>query len=181
MSEKKLIILDRDGVINFDAPEFVKSPEEWRAIPGSLEAIALLKSKGYLTAIATNQSGVGRGYFSKQTLVAIHAKLLAAVRAAGGEIVQIKYCPHLPTDNCFCRKPKPGLLLELITELQIDPMVDTVFAVGDSARDIESALAAYCKPILVKTGNGEKTSREWPAGVLIPVYADLLEFVKTLP
>ena len=130
----KLIILDRDGVINEDSDAYIKSPEEWRPIPGSLEAIARLHGTGWTVVIASNQSGVGRGLFDEETLEQIHAKLDAAVEAAGGEVDAIYFCPHAPEEQCHCRKPKPGLLQAI--SLDYDVSLHGVPAVGDSLRDL---------------------------------------------
>ncbi len=172
----KLIILDRDGVINEDSPDFVKSPEEWHAIPGSLEAIALMNHANISVAIASNQSGIARGLFSEITLDAIHQKMAHELMAHQGYIDRIFYCPHGPNDHCECRKPKPGLLLQAMQYFNIAPE-DTYF-VGDSQRDIDAAIAAHCQPVLVRSGNGSNT-RITDASTL-PVYNDLLAFVQTL-
>ena len=154
---QKVIILDRDGVINVDSKNYIKSPAEWQPLPGSLEAICNMNQLGYTVAIATNQSGIGRGLFSIQDLAAIHQKLLTAVTTAGGKILKINYCPHIPADNCLCRKPKPGLLLNLFAEFNIQPKQHEVFFVGDALRDLQAAQAANCQPILLKTGVGMHT------------------------
>ena len=124
----KLVILDRDGVINHDSDDYIKSPEEWVPIPGSLEAIARLHREGYKVIVATNQSGVGRGLFDMDTLGRIHARMLEAVRAKGGEIDAIFFCPHKPEDNCGCRKPQPGLFQEIAERLKVN--LNGVYAVG---------------------------------------------------
>jgi D-glycero-D-manno-heptose 1,7-bisphosphate phosphatase len=170
----KLIILDRDGVINEDSPDFVKSPEEWRAIPGSLEAIALLNKANILVAIASNQSGLARGLFSEITLDAIHRKMVHELMAHQGYIDKIFYCPHGPNDNCNCRKPKPGLLLQAMHYFGVTPE-ETCF-VGDSQRDIDAAITAQCQPILVRTGNGSHA----PCKNDIITYDNLLTFALTL-
>lgn len=154
-----LVILDRDGVINYDSPDFVKNPVEWNPIPGSLEAIARLCDAGYTVAVATNQSGVGRGLFDEDTLQRIHHKMIDAVRAAGGDIAVIAYCPHHPDAGCACRKPKTGLLEALSRNL--GQPLDDVPCIGDSARDLEAATRAGARPILVLTGNGQTTRSEW--------------------
>lgn len=170
----KLILLDRDGVINFDSPDYIKSPEEWQPIPGSLEAIALLTRAGFTVAVTTNQSGVGRGYYDLKTLAAIHEKMLTQVREEGGEISAIFFCPHHPDEQCLCRKPKPGLLFQARDYFQAD--LSEVWSVGDSKRDIEAAVAAGCKPVLVRTGNGDKVLKDnqlnLPDSILI--FDDLL-------
>jgi len=152
----KLVILDRDGVINEDSPDFIKSPGEWKAIPGSLEAIALLNKANILVAIASNQSGLARGLFTEITLDAIHQKMAHELMLHQGHIDRIFYCPHGPNDNCECRKPKPGLLLQAMKHFGVTPE-ETCF-VGDSQRDIDAAIDAHCQPVLVRTGNGHATT-----------------------
>jgi D-glycero-D-manno-heptose 1,7-bisphosphate phosphatase len=147
-----ILILDRDGVINFDSKHYIKSPEEWQPIPGSLEAIAALSNAGYTIAVATNQSGVGRKLYDQKTLAAIHEKMQAAVTALGGKIAAIFYCPHIPDEFCFCRKPEPGLLHQIRDYFQCD--LNGVWLVGDSLRDLQAAEKVGCQPVLVKTGNG---------------------------
>ncbi len=159
----KLIILDRDGVINHDSDAFIKSPDEWRPIAGSLEAIARLGKAGYRVVVATNQSGVGRGLFDLATLTAIHTKMHQAVTAAGGRLDAIFFCPHSADANCHCRKPQPGMLEEILRRFQVEPQ--SVTAVGDSLRDLQAAAAVGSKPVLVLTGKGQKTMQ---AGGLPP-------------
>jgi D-glycero-D-manno-heptose 1,7-bisphosphate phosphatase len=154
----QLVILDRDGVINRDSPDFVRSPEAWIPLPGSLEAIAALTRAGARVAVATNQSGLARGLFDADTLAAIHDELRSRVRAAGGRIEVIAHCPHGPDDGCDCRKPKPGLVRRIAADLDVDP-AGAPF-VGDSRRDLEAAVAAGCRPVLVRTGNGRRTEAE---------------------
>ena len=151
----KLIILDRDGVINEDSDEFIKSPDEWFAIPGSLEAISLLKQNGWHVAVATNQSGISRGYFDSQTLQRIHAKMQSALSAYGTKIDIIVHCPHGPSDSCDCRKPKPGLYRQIANHFKCS--LFNVPVIGDSERDLVAALEVKASPILVKTGKGLKT------------------------
>jgi D-glycero-D-manno-heptose 1,7-bisphosphate phosphatase len=151
----KLVILDRDGVINEDSSEFIKSPAEWKPLPGSLEAIARLSAGGFTVVIATNQSGIGRGLLDEPTLAAIHGKMQAAVTAAGGRIDAIYYCPHRPDENCECRKPLPGLLREISARYRT--ALDGVPLIGDSTRDIAAARAVGARPILVLTGSGRET------------------------
>jgi D-glycero-D-manno-heptose 1,7-bisphosphate phosphatase len=159
----KLIILDRDGVINHDSDAFIKSPDEWRPIAGSLEAIARLGKAGYRVVVATNQSGVGRGLFDLATLAAIHTKMHRAVIAAGGHLDAIFFCPHAADAHCHCRKPEPGMLEEILRRFQVEPQ--SVTAVGDSLRDLQAAAAVGTKPVLVLTGKGQKTMQ---AGGLPP-------------
>lgn len=167
----KLVILDRDGVINKDSDEYVKSPEEWVALPGSLEAIAKLKECGYTIALATNQSGVGRGYFSHETLHAIHDKMQSELQALGGCIDAIFYCPHHPDENCDCRKPKPGLLHQIQTHFQC--ALKGVPFIGDSMRDMEAGIAADCQAVLVKTGRGMNAFQRAQHNTKILVFNDL--------
>ena len=177
---QKLIILDRDGVINHDSPDYIKSPAEWHAIPSSITAISLLKKKGYLVAIATNQSGIGRGYYSTETLEKIHNKLITLLKETNTTIDKIVFCPHPPQDNCYCRKPKPGMLNEILSFFNIDPKAQTIYFVGDAKRDLLAAKAAFCKPILVKTGKGKQTLQDAPEIPLDTVYNDLLSFAESL-
>ena len=174
----KLVILDRDGVINHDSASYIKSPAEWKPIPGSLEAIALLNQAGYRVLVATNQSGVGRGLFDMATLNAIHDKMHRALGLAGGRIDGIFYCPHAQDAGCNCRKPKPGLLEEIGRRFGVS--LEGVPFIGDSLRDIEAALAVGAQPVLVLTGKGKKTRKEggYPDGT--PIHADLSEAVRNL-
>jgi D-glycero-D-manno-heptose 1,7-bisphosphate phosphatase len=156
----ELIILDRDGVINADSSEYIKSPEEWQPIPGSLEAIARLNHAGLKVVVATNQSGISRGYYTLADLEAIHEKMRRELKAVGGELDGIFICPHGPKDNCDCRKPKPGLLWQISRKFNIPP--SKILLIGDSSRDIESAKAFGCRFLLVLTGNGEHTLKSDP-------------------
>lgn len=149
-----VIILDRDGVINADRPDFVKSATEWRPLPGSVDAIARLTRAGFRIAVASNQSGLGRGLFDQAALESIHKKMLATIRQAGGDIELIEICPHHPDEHCRCRKPEPGLLYAVAQRMSID--IRGVPCVGDSIRDIQAATAAGARPILVMTGNGQR-------------------------
>ncbi len=162
----KLIVLDRDGVINQDSDAFVKSPDEWIALPGSLAAIARLSQAGYTVVVASNQSGVARGLFDMATLNAIHAKLHRELAQAGGAVDAIFLCPHGPDDGCACRKPLPGMYHDIARRYDID--LAGVPAVGDSLRDLQAAAAAGCTPWLVLTGNGAKTRQgELPPGTRV--------------
>jgi D-glycero-D-manno-heptose 1,7-bisphosphate phosphatase len=174
----KLIILDRDGVINYDSDQFIKSPEEWKPIPGSLEAIARLCQAGYRVVVATNQSGVGRGLFDMPMLNAIHEKMHKACAQAGGRIDAVFFCPHAADANCECRKPKSGMIREVAERYGMD--LNGVPSVGDSLRDLEAAVRVGAQPILVLTGKGSKTQAKGglPPGTL--VYPDLATFVATL-
>lgn len=151
----KLIVLDRDGVINRDSADYVKSADEFIPIDGSVEAIAALSRHGWKVAIATNQSGIGRGYFGMDELLQMQQKLNRLLEPLGGRIDAFAFCPHVPDDQCQCRKPLPGMLLELIERFDVIP--ETVPLVGDSLRDLQAAVAVGFKPYLVKTGNGLKT------------------------
>jgi D-glycero-D-manno-heptose 1,7-bisphosphate phosphatase len=174
----KLIILDRDGVINFGSAQFIKSPEEWKPIPGSLEAIARLTREGWRVVVATNQSGLARGLFEMATLNAIHAKMHKAVMQAGGRIEAVFYCPHSAEMECGCRKPKPGLFAEIAARYGRD--LNDVPAVGDSLRDLQAAASVGARPVLVKTGKGEKTLAAGGLPEDTPVFADLREAVEYL-
>lgn len=151
----KLVILDRDGVINQDSPQFIKTPEEWIPIPGSLEAIAMLNQSGFRIAVATNQSGISRGLLDMCTLNSIHDKMYRALGQFGGRIDALFYCPHMAEANCDCRKPKPGMLLEIAHRFGMD--LSGVPSVGDSLRDLQASAAVGAQPILVLTGKGRKT------------------------
>nr|WP_313951871.1 D-glycero-beta-D-manno-heptose 1,7-bisphosphate 7-phosphatase [Accumulibacter sp.] len=163
----KLVILDRDGVINYDSKQFIKSPAEWRPIPGSVEAIARLNQAGYRVVLATNQSGVGRGLFDMDTLNAIHDKMHRAVQAAGGRIDAIFYCPHPVDAHCTCRKPKTGMFDRIANCFNVD--LAGVPAVGDTLRDLLAAAAVGAQPLLVLTGLGAQTVEAGglPEGTLV--------------
>ncbi|MDH4571337.1 D-glycero-beta-D-manno-heptose-1,7-bisphosphate 7-phosphatase [Salinicola acroporae] len=154
-SLKKVIILDRDGVINEDSDAYIKSVDEWHPYPTAFQAIARLGAAGWTVAVATNQSGVGRGYYSGETLTAIHETMLEKARLAGGEITRVLHCPHRPEAGCDCRKPKPGMLLQLQRDLAI-PSLEGSWMVGDSLRDIQAGIAAGCRTALVETGKGQR-------------------------
>lgn len=171
----KSIILDRDGVINYDSDEYIKSPEEWKAIPGSLEAIARLNQAGYRVILITNQSGLARGLFNIETLHKIHNKMHKQLSEVGGTIEATLFCPHGPNDNCNCRKPLPGLFHEFANRLAIS--LTNVPAVGDSLRDLQAARTAGAQPILVLTGKGTKTVNNRPGFEDVPIYKDLATFV----
>jgi D-glycero-D-manno-heptose 1,7-bisphosphate phosphatase len=154
-ANRKLVILDRDGVINVDSDAFIKSPDEWVAIPGSLEAIARLNQAGYRVAIASNQSGIGRGLFDMAALNAMHEKMNRAAAAVGGRIDAVFFCPHTQEDECECRKPKPGMLQQIVERFEIDPEGTPV--VGDSLRDLQAGAALGFATHLVLTGKGQET------------------------
>jgi len=151
----KLVILDRDGVINHDSANFIKSPSEWMPISGSLEAIALLNQSGYKVAVATNQSGISRGLFDMTTLNNIHDKMHRELAIVGGRIDAIFYCPHAADEHCHCRKPDTGMIEEI--GLRFSMELQGVPAVGDALRDLQAFTSAGCQPILVRTGKGEAT------------------------
>ena len=164
----KLLILDRDGVINQDSDDFIKSPDEWVPIPGSLEAIARLNHEGWHVAVATNQSGVGRGLFDMSTLNAIHRKMHKALAAVGGRIDAIFFCPHAPEDHCSCRKPKPGLFQDIARRYELENL-QGVPSVGDSVRDLQAGEPLGCGLHLVRTGKGERLADlgNMPAGTRV--------------
>ena len=172
----KLVILDRDGVINFDSEHFIKSAAEWKPIPGSLEAIARLNQAGYKVVVATNQSGIGRGLFDMDTLNAMHEKMHRAAQAVGARIDAIFYCPHAADSKCECRKPKPGMFHRISACFNID--LKNVFAIGDSLRDLQAAEEAGAKPVLVLTGKGQDTrvNEALPENTLI--FDDLAKAVE---
>lgn len=174
----QLIILDRDGVINYDSDEYIKSPEEWKPIPGSLEAIARLNQAGYRVVVATNQSGLTRGLFTLDDLHEIHSKMLKQLAEVGGVIEAIFFCPHSQKDNCTCRKPKPGLFYDIANRLSIS--LSGVPAIGDSLRDLQAAISSGASPVLVLTGKGRKTLEQLKTSEEVPVYEDLANVVNTL-
>ena len=174
----KLIILDRDGVINKDSDLYIKSPEEWMPIPGSLEAIARLNQWGWRVVVCTNQSGIGRGLFGMDTLNAIHDKMIKAAAHAGGSIDAVFFCPHTNADACDCRKPKAGMLKEIGARYNLD--LEGVPVVGDSLRDLQAAVAVGARPMLVLTGKGKKTRLDPALPADTPVFADLAAVVKSL-
>ena len=169
-SGARIVILDRDGVINHDSDDYVKSAAEWQAIDGSIDAIARLSRAGFRIGIATNQSGIARGLYDRGALAGMHRKLRRLVTAAGGRVDRIACCPHGPDDGCDCRKPAPGLLLRLARHFDVG--LDGVPFVGDSRRDLDAALAAGASPVLVRTGNGRLAEREL-GDDSIPVFDDL--------
>jgi D-glycero-D-manno-heptose 1,7-bisphosphate phosphatase len=174
----KLVILDRDGTINHDSDEYIKSPEEWRPIKGSLEGIARLTQADYRIVVATNQSGIARGLLDTRTLFAIHDTLLRALAQVGGRIDAFFFCPHAAEAGCQCRKPRPGMLLEVARRFNVS--LDDTYMVGDARRDLEAAAAAGARPVLVLTGKGTKTR---DGGKLPPgtrVFPDLAAFAEHL-
>lgn len=169
----KLVILDRDGVINKDSANFIKNPNEWIPIPSSLEAIAMLNQHGFRVAVATNQSGVSRGLFDMATLNSIHDKMHRELALVGGRIDAVFYCPHSADDHCDCRKPKPGMIKEIGKRFSLE--LNEVFAVGDALRDIQAFADAGCKTILVRTGKGEETLKAGTLPEHTLIFADLNE------
>ncbi|QIE84741.1 D-glycero-beta-D-manno-heptose 1,7-bisphosphate 7-phosphatase [Pseudomonas nitroreducens] len=162
----KLLILDRDGVINQDSDDYIKSLAEWIPIPSAITAIARLSKAGWTVAVATNQSGIARGYYDLATLESMHARLRELVAEQGGELGMVVYCPHGPDDGCDCRKPKPGMLRQIAQHYGVD--LTGVWFVGDSRGDLDAALAVDCLPVLVKTGKGERTlAKTLPEGTLV--------------
>lgn len=171
------IILDRDGVINYDSTNFIRSLDDWQPIPGSIGAIARLCQAGWQVTVATNQSGIARGLISPGELDAIHAFMFNTVSSAGGHIQALTYCPHSPSEGCKCRKPQPGMYLSLAERL--NKQLSGVPVVGDSARDLEAAIEVGARPILVRTGKGEETLQS-SIGSSVEVYANLSEVVDCL-
>lgn len=172
-----LIILDRDGVINADSDDYIKSPDEWHALPGSLEAIATLSKAGHKVVVATNQSGVGRGYYDLNMLQKIHEKMQTELAKHGGKLTGIYFCPHTPDDRCHCRKPEPGLLEKIKADFPEE--FSNAVLIGDSYRDLQAAHKMKIKAILVKTGNGKKTL-EKNKDEINEVYDDLKAYVKIM-
>ncbi len=172
----KLVILDRDGVINQDSDQFIKNTTEWKPIPGSLEAIAKLNHAGYRVVVASNQSGIGRGLLDMGALNAINDKMYRVLAQVGGHIDALFYCPHAAEANCDCRKPKPGMFIDIAQRFNVD--LAGVPSVGDSLRDMQAAATAGAQPMLVLTGKGSKTraGSGLPDGT--PVFADLAEAVR---
>jgi D-glycero-D-manno-heptose 1,7-bisphosphate phosphatase len=174
----KLVILDRDGTINHDSDHYIKSLEEWRPIAGSLEAIARLTQAGYRVVVATNQSGISRGLFTTRALFDIHDALQRAAAQAGGRIDAFFFCPHAADAACQCRKPQPGMLLEVARRFNVS-LKDT-YMVGDALRDVQAAAAAGARPVLVLTGKGKKTQDENQLPPATRVFADLAAFAEHL-
>jgi D-glycero-D-manno-heptose 1,7-bisphosphate phosphatase len=174
----RLIVLDRDGVINHDSDQFIKSPEEWRPIPGSLEAIARLHHASYRVVVATNQSGVGRGLYDMATLNAIHEKMHKAVTMAGGRLDAIFFCPHTADSRCECRKPRAGMLHEVGKRFNVE--LTGVPCVGDGLRDLQAAEVVGAQPMLVLTGKGERTLRDGGFPKNTVIFPDLAFAVSAL-
>jgi len=174
----KLIVLDRDGVINYDSDQFIKSPEEWRPVPGSVEAIARLNHAGYRVVVATNQSGIGRGLFDMGMLNTIHEKMHKALAHAGARVDAIFFCPHTADSRCECRKPKAGMLVEIGKRFNME--LTGVPCIGDSLRDMQAADAVGAQPMLVLTGKGEKTLRDGDFPKSTVIFPDLAFAVSAL-
>jgi D-glycero-D-manno-heptose 1,7-bisphosphate phosphatase len=174
----KLVILDRDGTINHDSDDYIKSPDEWRPIRGSLEAIARLTQAGYRVVVATNQSGIARGLLTAKTLFAIHDTLQRALGQIGGRIDAFFFCPHAADSQCECRKPQPGMLLEVARRFNVS--LEDTYMVGDARKDLEAAVAAGARPVLVLTGKGRKTRDEGNLPPGTQVFADLAAFAEQL-
>jgi len=180
----KLIILDRDGVINQDSDNFIKSVDEFIPLPGSLKAIADLCQAGFTVVVASNQSGIARQLFTLETLAAMHDKLQTLLAPLGGRITQFYYCPHGPDDHCDCRKPKPGMINQIARDfLPQQKQLSEVYVVGDSLRDLDAGMAVGTQLALVKTGKGQRSLEKIAAENLtqyssIPVYTDLADFTR---
>lgn len=178
MSEPKLVILDRDGVINADSDAYIKSVDEWVPLPGSIAAIARLSQAGYRIAVATNQSGLARGYFDEITLANMHNLMCALVEQSGGQIDVICYCPHGPDENCHCRKPATGLLEQIADVL--GQQVAGAWLVGDHMKDMQMAIAGHCRPLMVRSGKGDSQLAAMPADLRAQVHVvdDLAEAAR---
>lgn len=174
----RLVILDRDGVINEDSDDYIRSPDEFIPIPGSLEAIARLKNAGFTVAVATNQSGIGRAYFDLETLHAMHEKLRKLLAGKNAAVDGIFYCPHTPEDQCDCRKPAPGLYQQIGRLWNVE--LTGIPVIGDSLRDLEAARVVGAKPILVRSGKGRRTLAEGKGLEGVPVYDDLSQAVDAI-
>jgi len=176
---RKLIVLDRDGVINYDSDDYIKSVDEWRPLPGSIAAIARLCAAGYRVAVISNQSGIGRGLLEVSALERIHAKMIASIVATGGHLAGIYYCPHTPDDRCACRKPKTGMLRQLAADLSV-PSFEGVPIIGDKISDLELARAVGARGILVLTGKGSSTAAALRDDADAEIYKDLASAVDAL-
>jgi len=173
-----LVILDRDGVINADSDDYIKSPEEWQALPGSLAAIAALNKLNIPVVVCTNQSGLARGFFDLDTLHAMHDKLQAELKLLHGHIDRIYFCPHHPDEHCSCRKPSPEMYLQAMQDFNVQPSRTVV--IGDSLSDLQAAAAAGCHRVLVKTGKGERTLAKLESKSSVEVFSDLNAYVVSL-
>lgn len=164
----KAVLLDRDGVINFDSPDYILTPGQWQAVPGSLEAIARLSRAGIQVAIVSNQSALGRGMIDEKTFEKIHGKMMLSIEEAGGFIDHVAYCPHAPGDGCNCRKPKPGMVLETLHVLGLTETPGQALFIGDSLRDLQAAQAAGMPAVLVESGYDNETAILEQARELMP-------------
>nr|WP_287805860.1 D-glycero-beta-D-manno-heptose 1,7-bisphosphate 7-phosphatase [Halomonas sp.] len=176
---ERLVILDRDGVINHDSDDYIKSLAEWVPYPASITAIARLSQAGFTIAVATNQSGIARGYYDEATLAAMHHRMSSLVEAEGGHIAHVAYCPHGPQDDCTCRKPLPGLLTQIQQALGLEHLEGS-WMVGDSLRDLQAGETAGCQSVLVKTGKGARTLAKGVGLENTLVVSDLADFVEQL-
>lgn len=167
----RLVVLDRDGVINRDSVDFIRSPDAWVPLPGSIDAIARLTRSGFAVVVASNQSGIGRGLFTLDTLAAIHRRMSDAIEAAGGRLAGIFICPHAPDAGCDCRKPRPGLMRQI--EAAFGCSLAGRPVIGDSERDLRAAQAVGARAILVRTGNGLETEAHLARDETLEVYDDL--------
>ena len=174
----KMVILDRDGVVNHLMDDDVTTVDGWDPISGSIEAISRLKKAGYLVTMASNHAGIARGLYTEAELKAMHDKMQAMLATRGASIDGIFYCPHGPQDNCICRKPKPGLLFQIARQFDID--LSQTPLVGDDISDIQAARMANAKPVLVRTGKGEYVMQHFPEALDVPVFDDLSHFVRDL-
>lgn len=174
----KLVILDRDGVINHDSDDFIKSVDEWIPLPGSLEAMTRLTQAGWTVTVATNQSGLARGLYDEATLEAMHAKMRDLLAALGGRVDYLAYCPHGPNDESTCRKPLPGMYNDIAAHFGCT--LNDVPVIGDSLRDLQAAVAVQARPILVRTGKGERTLAAGGLPEATPVFDDLAAAVNAL-
>ena len=174
----KLIILDRDGVINEDSDNYIRSVDEWIPVPGSIEAIASLSKAGYTLAVATNQSGIARGYYPQSELEAMHIRMKQLVQEQGGYIDCITYCPHGPDEGCQCRKPATGLVDQI--EQRLNVSASGAWFVGDSLKDLQCARRKHCQPVLVRTGKGERTLAKGVELEGVPVFGSLADFADHL-
>ena len=177
-NQPRIVVLDRDGVINHESAAYIKSTEEWEPLPGSLDAIATLCHAGFIVTVATNQSGVGRGFLTAETLDAIHEKMIDGVKAAGGNIDGIFICPHRPDEGCRCRKPNPGMLHQVADKFSCRPA--DMLVIGDSIRDLQAAEAVGARPILVRTGNGQKAEKLLAGNSPVRVFGNLADAARAL-
>ncbi|UYM18372.1 D-glycero-beta-D-manno-heptose 1,7-bisphosphate 7-phosphatase [Endozoicomonas euniceicola] len=173
-----LIILDRDGVVNEDSDNYIRSVDEWIPVPGSIEAIARLSKAGYTLAVATNQSGIARGYYPLSELEAMHTRMNQLVQEQGGHIDCVRYCPHGPDEGCQCRKPETGLVDQI--EQHLNMSASGAWLVGDSLKDLQCARRKHCQPALVRTGKGERTLAKGEGLEGVPVFESLADFADHL-